>query len=203
MRFPSPPLHPEEWMDILSLLLIALALSMDAFAVAVSSGMCAGHCVKNTLKLAAFFGFFQFLMPVIGFFLGRSVYNFIYNVDHWIAFALLGFIGAKMILETVKEGGAESAPKAPQDPYTTKTLFVMAVATSIDALAVGITFALTDEDIWFSSCAIGVITFVISALGVVLGNKVGALFKKSAGIIGGAILIGIGIKILLEHLAGA
>jgi putative Mn2+ efflux pump MntP len=191
-------------MDILALLLIAVALSMDAFAVAVSSGMiCTYRGWRNTIKLAAFFGFFQFLMPVIGYFLGKSLYGFIHNVDHWIAFALLAFIGAKMIIETIKEGAAcDDERMNAQNPFATKNLFVMAIATSIDALAVGITFALTDENIWLSSVTIGVITFVISALGVVLGNKVGRIFKKSAGIIGGGILICIGLKILLEHLAG-
>ena len=191
-------------MDILSLLLIAVALSMDAFAVAVSSGMiCKYRGWRNTVKLAAFFGFFQFLMPLIGYYLGKSIYGFIHNVDHWIAFALLAFIGAKMIIETIKEGTACDDEQAKaQNPFATKNLFVMAVATSIDALAVGITFALTDENIWLSSVTIGVITFMISALGVILGNKVGCVFKKSAGIIGGAILICIGLRILLEHLIG-
>lgn len=190
-------------MDFFSLLLIAVALSMDAFAVAVSSGMiCTFRSWQNTMKLSAFFGFFQFLMPLIGYFLGKSVYSFIHNVDHWIAFALLAFIGTKMIIETLKENSAcENQTKETQNPFTSKNLLIMAIATSIDALAVGITFALTDENIWFSSITIGIITFIISALGVILGNKVGFIFKKSAGIIGGAILICIGLKILLEHLA--
>ena len=127
-----------------------------------------------------------------------------------LAFALLAFIGVKMILETIRESREEREAKAkqacagrePKDPFCTKTLFIMAIATSIDALAVGITFALTDENIWVSSCTIGVVTFVISTLGVLLGNSVGVVLKKSAGIIGGAILIGIGLKILIEHLAG-
>lgn len=198
-------------MDYLSLMLIAVALSMDAFAVAVSSGMiCEKRDRTGMFRLAGFFGFFQFLMPVIGYFLGKSVYGFIKNVDHWIAFALLAFIGAKMIIETIRESREELEAKAKQacanreakDPFCTKTLFIMAIATSIDALAVGITFALTDENIWISSCTIGVVTFVISLLGVLLGNSVGVALKKSAGLIGGAILLGIGLKILLEHLAG-
>lgn len=193
-------------MDYLSLILIAIALSMDAFAVAVSSGMiCNKRGCGNMFKLAAFFGFFQFLMPIIGYFLGKSVYHFIRNVDHWIAFALLAFIGAKMIIETIRESREEKnegACRPEKDPFCTKTLFIMAIATSIDALAVGITFALTDENIWVSSISIGIITFVISALGVLLGNSVGLVLKKSAGIIGGVILIGIGLKIMLEHMAG-
>lgn len=194
-------------MDYLSLILVALALSMDAFAVAVSSGMCSARPGRGCiLKLAGFFGFFQFLMPIIGYFLGKSIYGFIRSVDHWVAFALLAFIGAKMIIETIREAremeetGVCSTTK---DPFGTKTLFVMAIATSIDALAVGITFALTDENIWVSSVTIGLITFALSALGVLLGNKVGTVLKKGAGLLGGVILIGIGIKILLEHLAGA
>ncbi len=191
-------------MDFLELILIAVALSMDAFAVAVTSGIiCIKPGFNKTIRLAFFFGFFQFLMPVIGYLLGRSVSGLIENVDHWIAFALLSFIGARMIIETVrenKEGENGSASSSGKDPFSYKTLFIMAIATSIDALAVGITFALTDENIWLSSCTIGIITFALSALGVVLGNKVGSLFRKSAGIIGGVILIGIGVKILIEHL---
>ena len=194
----------EHRMDMLSLILIAVALSMDAFAVAVSSGMC---CTKPgrgcVVKLAGFFGFFQFFMPVVGYFLGKSVYGFIESVDHWIAFALLAFIGAKMIIETVREAREEQETGVActsKDPFRTKTLFVMAIATSIDALAVGITFALTDEPIWLSAGIIGAVTFVLSGLGVLLGNRVGTVLKKGAAILGGAILIGIGLKILIEHL---
>ena len=188
-------------MDIVELLLIAVALSMDAFAVAVSSGMiCTSRICYNTIKLSAFFGFFQFLMPLVGYFLGKSVYDFIYNVDHWIAFALLAFIGAKMIIETVRDASCEDGRREEKAPFSTKNLFVMAIATSIDALAVGITFALTNDNIWTSAATIGVVTFALCAIGVPLGNRVGCFFKKSAGIIGGAILICIGLKILLEHL---
>ena len=184
---------------IADLLLVAVALSMDAFAVAVSSGIVSDSPGwKNIVKLAFFFGFFQFLMPVIGWFLGNGVSTYIEKIDHWVAFGLLAFIGVRMIIEAAKGGDDE---KHVSDPFGTKNLFVMAVATSIDALAVGISFALAGVEIWSSSAIIGCVTFTISAIGVLIGKKVGSIFEKSAGILAGIILIGIGVKILIEHMA--
>ena len=183
---------------IVDLLLVAVALSMDAFAVAVSSGIVSDSPNwKNIVKLAFFFGFFQFLMPVIGWLLGNGVSTYIEKIDHWVAFGLLAFIGVRMIIEVAKGGDDE---KHVSDPFGTKNLFVMAVATSIDALAVGISFALAGVAIW-SSSIIGCVTFTISAIGVLIGKRVGAMFEKSAGILAGIILIGIGVKILIEHMA--
>jgi manganese efflux pump family protein len=183
---------------IVDLLLIAVALSMDAFAVAVSSGIVSDSPGwKNIVKLGFFFGFFQFLMPVIGWLLGSSVSTYIESIDHWVAFGLLAFIGIRMIIEAAKGGDEE---KKVSDPFGTKNLFVMAIATSIDALAVGISFALTGVSIWSSSAIIGVVTFTISSVGVLIGKKVGSIFEKSAGILAGIILVGIGVKILIEHM---
>ncbi len=186
-------------MDLISLLLIAVALSMDAFAVAVSSGIVSDSPGwKNINKLAFFFGFFQFLMPVIGWLLGRTISGYIERFDHWVAFGLLAFIGVRMVIESVKQSDEDASVS---NPFETKNLFLMAIATSIDALAVGISFALTNVNIWTSSLTIGIITYLLSALGVLIGKKVGSFFKKSAGIVAGVILIGIGVKILVEHMA--
>ena len=185
-------------MDFVSLLLIAIALSMDAMAVSISAGIASNKPkISNVIKLALFFGFFQFLMPVIGYYLGRTVSEYIERFDHWVAFALLVFIGAKMLIEAIKNKDDDSPAG---DPYKTKTLFIMAIATSIDALAVGVSFALTNVHIFSSAAVIGVVTFMLSALGVFIGRKVGSLFSKRAEILGGIILIGIGAKILIEHL---
>ena len=153
---------------------------------------------KNIIKLAFFFGFFQFLMPVLGWLLGSGVSSYIEKIDHWVAFGLLAFIGVRMVIDAVR---GDDAQKDIADPFATKTLFVMAIATSIDALAVGISFALAQVDIWSSSIIIGIVTFSISAVGVLIGKKVGSVFKKSAGILAGIILIGIGVKILIEHMS--
>ena len=186
-------------MDLIFLLLVALALSMDAVAVAVSSGIVSeAPGWKNIVKLALFFGFFQFLMPVIGWLLGRSISGYIERFDHWVAFGLLAFIGVRMVIESVKHPDEDASQS---NPFGTKTLFIMAIATSIDALAVGISFALTNASIWASSITIGVVTFCLSLLGVLVGKKVGSLFKTGSGIAAGVILIGIGVKILIEHMA--
>ncbi len=172
-------------MDFISLLLIAIALSMDAMAVSISAGIASDKPkLYKVIKLALFFGFFQFLMPVIGYYLGRTVSEYIERFDHWVAFALLVFIGAKMLIEAIKNKD-EGSPT--DDPYKTKTLFIMAIATSIDALAVGVSFAMTNVQIFFSAAVIGVITFLLSMLGVFIGRKVGSLFSKRAEIIGGII----------------
>jgi len=185
-------------MEILSLFLIAVSLSMDAFAIAVTSGILERDAsLGKILKLAFFFGFFQFAMPLLGYLLGVSVIDYIQTVDHWVAFGLLAFLGGRMVLESQKE--EEDAHIA--DPFSTKTLLVMAVATSIDALAVGVSFAMAGMKNIFSSClCIGVVTFLLSAIGVRLGERVGELFKKGAALLGGVCLITIGLKILLEHI---
>ena len=184
--------------DIVSLLLVAVALSMDAFAVAVTSGIVDQHITpQKVTRLALFFGFFQFLMPLLGWALGSAVSEYIAAVDHWLAFLLLSFIGIRMVREACRK---ENPDKAPVNPFTYKNLLYMAVATSIDALAVGISFALTGERILYSCVVIGIVTFSLSVVGVLMGKRVGALFQKRAEVLGGLILVGIGVKILLEHL---
>lgn len=186
-------------MGHLELLLIAVGLSMDAFAVAVCKGL---NMVKinyrHGLVTAIFFGVFQALMPLLGWLLGSRFEMYIKSADHWIAFALLAFIGGKMIYEAL-EGGVDKGGEG--DKLDLKELFIMSVATSIDALAVGITFALLpDTNIWVSISMIGVTTFILSFLGVIIGNRFGTGYKKKAELFGGAVLILIGLKILLEHL---
>ena len=174
-------------MSQIELLLVAIGLSMDAFAVAVCRGL--------EMLIAAFFGGFQALMPIIGYLLGAGFEHYISAFDHWIAFVLLAFIGGKMIWEAVQGGGEGQA-----QGLGLKTLLMMAVATSIDALAVGITFAFLQMDILPSAGIIGITTFTLSFGGVCVGNRFGASYKKKAEAIGGVVLVLIGLKILLGHL---
>lgn len=183
-------------MSFLELLLVAVGLSMDAFAVAVCRGLEMRRIdYRQALLIAVFFGGFQALMPVVGYLLGAGFEHYISAFDHWIAFALLAFIGGKMIWEAVR-GGEEEQPQE----LDLKMLLMMAVATSIDALAVGITFAFLRMDILPSALTIGATTFLISFGGVAAGNRFGARYKQKAEIVGGVVLVLIGVKILLEHL---
>ena len=185
-------------MSFIEILLIGIGLSADAFAVAICKGLNMRKINYNhTLTIALFFGGFQALMPFIGWILGSSFRVYIENYDHWIAFVLLGFIGGKMILEAIK---GEEDECCRCDKLDIKELFIMAVATSIDALAVGITFALVSVNIWASITVIGLTTFILSAIGVIIGNKFGAKYKDKAELAGGIILVLIGFKILFEHL---
>lgn len=185
-------------MSFIEIFLIGIGLSADAFAVAICKGLNMKRInYRHALIIALFFGGFQALMPLIGWVLGSQFQRYIVSFDHWIAFILLGFIGGKMIYEAIKgedEGCCEC------DRLDIKELFIMAVATSIDALAVGITFALVSVNIWSSITLIGLTTFVLSAIGVIIGNKFGAKYKNKAELAGGIILCLIGLKILLEHL---
>ena len=186
-------------MGILELLLVAVGLSMDAFAVAVCKGLNMSKInYKRGALIALFFGTFQALMPLIGWFLGVQFEEYIVSFDHWVAFILLGFIGGKMIWESFEKEKEECCP----DKFSIGELFVLAIATSIDALAVGITFALIAPSTGISVAVIliGVITFALSFVGVVIGNKFGAKYKKRAELAGGVILCLMGLKILLEHL---
>ncbi len=183
-------------MQFWELFLIAVGLSMDAFAVAICKGLkMKAINVKQTTLIAVFFGGFQALMPLIGWLLGKNFEKYITKFDHWIAFALLGFIGAKMAYESFKN--EEDCSKGV---FSISELLVMAIATSIDALAVGITFAFLRVEIFSSITVIGVTTFILSFAGAFIGNKFGAAFKNKAELAGGIILILIGLKILLEHL---
>lgn len=187
-------------MNFTDLLLIAVGLSMDAFAVAVCKGLGMRNLnIKHSFIIALFFGSFQALMPLIGWFLGRQFEKYINNIDHWIAFGLLGFIGAKMIYEALSEKEKDDDKVFTLD---LKELTLLAVATSIDALAVGITFALLEDvRIVPSISLIGAVTFSLSFLGVAIGNRFGSRFKNKAELAGGVILVCIGLKILLEGLS--
>ena len=189
-------------MGIIELALIGVGLSMDAFAVSICKGLSMKKVdVKYMVVLAIFFGGFQALMPSIGWFLGSRFQQYITAVDHWIAFILLAAIGGKMILDVIKEKGEgeEVCPDASVK-IDLKENFMLAVATSIDALAVGITFAFLKVNIIPAVCFIGIVTFIISFAGVKIGNVFGARYKNKAEIVGGIILILLGLKILLEHL---
>lgn len=187
-------------MGFIELLLIGVGLSMDAFAVSVCKGLNMREKLdfKQAGIIALFFGGFQALMPLIGYFLGVNFESLIKSFDHWIAFALLGFIGGKMIYEAVTE--KDDDEESSDSRLNIKELFMLAVATSIDALAVGITFAFLSVNIWSSISIIGVTTFVLAFIGVILGNKFGSRYKSKAEIAGGIILVLMGTKILLEHL---
>ena len=187
-------------MDIWTLLLMSAGLAMDAFAVSV----CAGCALKRVtavhfLRLSLTFGFFQFLMPVIGWTLGLTVRGFIESWDHWIAFALLAWIGGNMI----RGGGddSEDGESCSVDPTKGRKLLILAVATSIDALAVGLSFSLLNINVWGPSTLIGVVCAVITALGLLAGKGLAHadIFGRRAELVGGCVLIGIGLKILYEH----
>ncbi|MCI5603825.1 MAG: manganese efflux pump MntP family protein [Clostridiales bacterium] len=184
-------------MGILELLILAIGLSMDAFAVSVCKGLAMKKLeFKNMAIVGLWFGGFQALMPTIGYFLGVQFKNQITAIDHWIAFILLGIIGANMIKEACSKDDEEEV-KANLD---VKTMFMLAIATSIDALAVGITFAFLSVNLVHAVTFIGITTFILSAVGVGIGNIFGTKYKAKAEIAGGIILILLGIKILLEHL---
>jgi putative Mn2+ efflux pump MntP len=186
---------------LFSIVLIGLSLSMDAFAVSVGSGISIpGLKPLYALRASFFFGLFQFLMPVAGWFVGARLASLISAFDHWVVFGLLGFIGGKMILESLAraKGGAEKGENA--DIRNMWALLGASVATSIDALAVGVSFSLLDQGIWLNALIIGVITFFCCFLGFEFGRRLGRLFEKWAGLAGGLALIGVGIKILVEHL---
>ena len=205
-------------MDFWGVFVIGIGLSMDAFAVSVCKGLGMKKInVVHLILISLSFAFFQFAMPVVGYYLCVQFEGYIISFDHWIAFVLLGFIGGKMIFEACKKEDDESEIKQVKDvdekklkkageklenkqKLDIKELLVLSVATSIDALAVGITFAFFDFNIFGAGAIIGVTTFVLCCIGVFIGNIFGSKFKKPAEITGGVILILMGLKILLEHL---
>lgn len=183
-------------MSFVELLLIAIGLSMDAFSVSICKGLTTKKFSwRMALVCGLWFGFFQALMPIIGYFLGAQFQEMIEAYDHWIAFGLLFLIGANMIREAV--WGKE---ESQDGSLGFKTMLLLAIATSIDALAVGVSFACIRVKLWSSVIVIGLTTLAFSVLGVKIGNVFGSKYEKSAEIIGGIILILIGLKILLEHL---
>ncbi len=183
-------------MSYLELFAIAVGLSMDAFAVSICKGLSVRRLrPRHNIICGLYFGGFQALMPVFGWLLGRQFESLIKSVDHWIAFALLVLIGANMIREAVK-----NEEENLNDSFSPKTMLPLAVATSIDALAVGVTFAFLDVEIVPAVSMIGATTFILSAIGVKIGNVFGAKYKSKAELVGGIVLIAMGIKILIEHL---
>ena len=183
-------------MGLLELFVIAVGLSMDAFAVSICKGLSVRKLKpKHALTVGVYFGGFQMLMPLIGFALGVRFQSFITSIDHWIAFVLLGLIGANMIRES-REQDEENL----SDSFSFGTMLPLAVATSIDALAVGVTFAFLQVSILPAVCFIGATTFILSCIGIRIGHVFGLKYKSRAELFGGAVLILMGLKILLEHL---
>lgn len=183
-------------MSFIEILLIGISLAADAFAVSVCKGLSLKKFdIKKGLIVGIYFGIFQGLMPVIGYLLGTTFKDLITNIDHWIAFVLLGTIGANMIREALSND-----EETCNDKVNFKTMFPLSIATSIDALAIGITFSFLKTNIIISSIIITTTTFILSTLGVIIGHKFGTKYKSKAEFIGGLILIIMGIKILLEHL---
>ena len=190
-------------MDIITLFVLAVGLSMDALAVAICKGLALRKWkFRNAVIVGLWFGGFQALMPVFGYILGSQFAGRIQKIDHWIAFVLLTLIGANMIREALGEDGNEESEEAPceTDSLSFKSMLLLAIATSIDALAVGVTFAFLKVNIIMAASFIGVTTFIISAVGVYIGCRFGSKFESKAELSGGIILILLGIKILLEHL---
>lgn len=183
-------------MGMMELFLIAVGLSMDAFAVSICKGLSVRKAtLKQSLTVGAYFGGFQALMPALGFLLGVQFESFIVSIDHWIAFVLLAFIGGNMIREAFQKEEEEM-----NAAFDFKTMLPLAIATSIDALAMGVTFAFLQVNIVPAVLFIGVITFVLSAIGLKVGNVFGAKYKSRAELFGGVVLVLMGVKILLEHL---
>lgn len=184
-------------MGILELILIAVGLSMDAFAVSVCNAMSVSRLrLRDACKFGLFFGVFQAIMPLIGWAAGKTFSQYVTAVDHWVAFILLGFIGGKMLWEALRGGDEERA----EDPLRFRVLLVLAIATSIDALAVGVTFAFMQMSVLPSVLTIGAITFILSTFGALIGKRAGKMLGSRAEIVGGVILIAMGVKILIEHL---
>ena len=186
-------------MGVIELFILAVGLSMDAFAVSVCKGLAMKKApAKAMVVCGAWFGGFQALMPLIGYYLGTLFIDAISAIDHWIAFALLALIGINMLREALSK---DEDGETPDADLSVKTMFLLAVATSIDALAVGISLAMAGVgSIWLAVLLIGVTTFVLSAIGVRVGNVFGSRYEKRAETVGGVILILLGVKILLEHL---
>ncbi len=186
-------------MDVLTILILSFGLAMDCFAVSISKGVCTkNHKLSNTLKMAIVFGAFQALMPCIGFALGVNYASQIKDYDHWIAFLLLLAIGIKMIYEGVRHDYAVCEKEIK--PYQWKTLFILGFATSIDALATGLLFVSYPDRIGHAALLIGITSFFLSCIGMYIGLYFGKKFNLKVEIIGGLLLIGIGLKILIEHL---
>ncbi len=184
-------------MEFFTILIIALALAMDAFAVSIASGAAYKQLhIKHTLRIAVFFGGFQAFMPLLGALAGLSFREHIENYDHWIAFSILAIIGGRMIYESFKI----TETKKNYSPSNILVLLSLSVATSIDALAVGVTLSIVVTSITIAVIVIGIVTFILSYIGVLIGKRLGYFFENKIEAIGGLVLIGLGIKILIQHL---
>ena len=184
-------------MDWITLIGIAVALAMDAFAVALGAGLTLSSMNgRHLFRLGFHFGLFQALMPIVGWLAGMTVQQWIAAYDHWIAFGLLGFVGGKMIWEAFREEGEEAAAT---DPTRGMTLVMLSIATSIDALAVGLSLAMLGVSIWVPSLVIGVVAGAFTVAGMLLGRRLGVSWERKVEAFGGLVLCGIGIKILVEH----
>jgi putative Mn2+ efflux pump MntP len=173
---------------------------MDAFAVAIAAGTVLGKVSgRQTFRLSFHFGLFQFLMPVIGWLAGLSVERYLYGYDHWLAFGLLGAIGGKMIHEAIRRNGDE---RSASDPTRGASLVLLSVATSVDALAVGLSLGVLRVRIWYPAVVIGLVAAALTAAGMHLGRPLGSRLGRKMEIVGGLVLIGIGLKILFQHLFG-
>jgi putative Mn2+ efflux pump MntP len=191
-------------MNLFEIIAIAVGLAMDAFAVSITLGLSSKKLTAGKIMLPGiYFGVFQALMPMAGFFAGVFFADKIRQIDHWLAFALLAFIGVRMIKgaakNTAEDAPAENSGKANENPFGFVKMLILSVATSIDALAVGISFAFFAVNIYSAALITGVTTFLIAMGGVVIGNIFGAKYKTKAEIMGGAILVLIGVKIVIEH----
>ncbi len=187
-------------MGWISLLALACALAMDAFAVAIVTGLTLNPMTRrHVFRLAFHFGLFQALMPALGWLAGTAVRKYISDVDHWIAFGLLAFVGGKMLWEALHDQEGEQS--ASNDPTSGWLLVVLSVATSIDALAVGLSLAMLGATIIIPALVIGVAAVFFTALGMAIGRQIGSVWGKRVEILGGLILVGIGVKIVIEHLS--
>ncbi len=184
-------------MEIITILILAVGLSMDSFAVSIGCGLAEQRVsFQHAVKIAFSLAFFQGLLPIIGWLLGTSVKIYVENADHWIAFILLAYLGGKMIVESLKENDCDKL----SDIYSWKHIMTLSIATSIDALVVGFSYALAStKTIFGGAIIIGAVTFFFAMLGIRIGKDVGEKFGKKVEFLGGIILIGIGTKILLEH----
>ncbi len=186
-------------METFTIYVIAVGLAMDAFAVSVASGIRLGCDLRahHTLRLAFFFGFFQFMMTVLGWFAGASIESFIQSFDHWIAFGLLTLIGGHMFIEALR---TDDTGACSGDPTRGYRLVGLSIATSIDAFAVGISLGVLHSDVWFPSIVIGLVAAGFTVAGIRLGCRIGISMSHRIEILGGIVLVGIGVKILLEHI---
>lgn len=186
-------------MDFLTILLIAVSMAMDAFAVSLGIGTTRQACSPRPMfRLSFHFGLFQFLMPILGWLAGNTIAGLIAHFDHWIAFGLLAFVGGRMI----RSGLDAESETYPGDPSRGGTLVMLAIATSIDAFAVGLSLAMLNVQILYPSIVIGVVTGSLSLVGLLVGHQLGTTFGKQMEILGGIILVGIGLRVLITHLSG-